>query len=363
MENTKTIKHPGELLLSKIGELGMKQKELAIRTGMSEKHISTVINGTKDISASFARKLDIALGEEIGTWAKHQADYDDYMAKLEEENGITDEEVGILKTMKEIVDFFLEIGIMHNHCGNTEKIIQLRKILCVNNLSVIPQITYNAAYRAQIKSSTNINPYVLFAWQRMCELATEKITVIKPFDREQLITKIPEIKKLMFENNPNIMIVKLKELFCNCGVAFNVVHHFRGAPVQGFIKQTESGKVILCVTIRGKSADKFWFSLFHEIGHLINGDMSARFVDFDTVKSEIEERADIFARDTLIVPNLYRDFVESEKYHSLTEIKVFSLLIGVPHWIIIGRLHNDGWLDCSYFAHEAPSYVWKKEKE
>ena len=60
MENTKTIKHPGELLLSKIGELGVKQKELAIRTGMSEKHISTVINGTKDISASFARKLDIA---------------------------------------------------------------------------------------------------------------------------------------------------------------------------------------------------------------------------------------------------------------------------------------------------------------
>ena len=91
--------------------------------------------------------------------------------------------------------------------------------------------------------------------------------------------------------------------------------------------------------------------------------MSARFVDFDTVKSEMEERADIFARDTLIVPNLYRDFVESEKYHSLSEIKVFSLVIGVPHWIIIGRLHNDGWLDWRFFAHEAPSYVWKKEKE
>ena len=363
MENTKTIKHPGELLLSKIGELGMKQKELAIRTGMSEKHISTVINGTKDISASFARKLDIALGEEIGTWAKHQADYDDYMAKLEEENGITDEEVSILKTMKEIVDFFLEVNIMHNHCGNTEKIIQLRKILCVNNLSVIPQITYNAAYRAQIKSSTNINPYVLFAWQRMCELATENITVKKPFDREQLLAKIPEIKKLMFENNPNIMIVRLKELFCDCGVAFNVVHHFRGAPVQGFIKQTESGKVILCVTIRGKSADKFWFSLFHEIGHLINGDINARFVDFDSVKSGMEEKADIFARDTLIAPDYYRNFVQSEKYHSLPDIKAFSLVVGVPHWIIIGRLHNDGWLDWSFFAHETPSYVWKKEKE
>ena len=363
MSDSIKVVHPGELLLNRITALGMKQKELAIRAGVSEKHISTIINGTKEITSSFARKLDIALGDDSGTWAKHQAAYDDYMAKLEEENGITEEEVSILKSLKEVVDYFLEVGVMHNHCGNTEKIIQLRKVLCVNNLSVIPQITYNAAYRAQIRSSTNINPYVLFAWQRMCELATEDTSVIHPFDREQLMSKISEIKKLMFEQNPNIMIVKLKEIFCDCGVAFTVVHHFRGAPVQGFIKQTEKGRVILCVTIRGKSADRFWFSLFHEIGHLINGDTNARFVDFDTVKSEMEEKADIFARDTLIAPDYYRDFVQSEKYHSLPEIKAFSLIVGVPHWIIIGRLHNDGWLDWSFFAHETPSYVWKKEKE
>ena len=35
--------------------------------------------------------------------------------------------------------------------------------------------------------------------------------------------------------------------------------------------------------------------------------MSARFVDFDTVKSKMEERADIFARDTLIEPYLFTD--------------------------------------------------------
>ena len=59
----------------------------------------------------------------------------------------------------------------------------------------------------------------------------------------------------------------------------------------------------------------------------------------------------------------YREIVQSEKYHSLPEIKAFSLVVGVPHWIIVGRLHNDGWLDWSFFAHETPSYVWKKEKE
>ena len=44
MADFNEVKHPGKLLLSEITKLGMKQKELAIRTGMSEKHISTIIN-------------------------------------------------------------------------------------------------------------------------------------------------------------------------------------------------------------------------------------------------------------------------------------------------------------------------------
>ena len=163
MMTNKKIEHPGKLLLSEINRIGMNQKELSVRTGMSEKHISTVINGTKDISSAFARRLDIALGAPSGTWAKYQAEYDDYTAILEELNGITDDEFSILKAMKDIVDYFLKIGIMHNHCGDTEKVIQLRQVLCVNSLTVIPKITYSAAYRAQVKTSTNIDIYTLFA--------------------------------------------------------------------------------------------------------------------------------------------------------------------------------------------------------
>ncbi len=358
MAELEIIKHPGKILLSEAKKSGMSQKEIAIRTGVSEKHISTIINGTKDISVSFARKLDLAFGAESGTWASYQEKYDQYMLRLEEENGITEEELFILKPMKNIIDYFLKLGIMYNHCGNSEKVLQLRKILRVSNLLSIPQITYNAAYRAQVKKSTNIDVYILFAWQRLCEILTEKTELSIPFNKDKLIASIPKIKQLMFEDDPNIMIQKLKRIFFDCGIAFEVVHHFRGAPVQGFIKQTDNNKVILCLTIRGKQADKFWFSLFHEIGHLINGDLNTRFVDFDSVKSDIEERADSFARNTLIPPDLYKKFILSGEYQSLFSIKQFSKGIDIPHWITIGRLHNDEWLDWSYFAHEAPHYVW-----
>lgn len=360
MKTIDTVKHPSELLLSEMTARGMKQKELAIRTGVSEKHISTIVNGNKPISVSFGRKLDIALGDEIGTWAKHQADYDNYAALVEEENGITLEETEIFRRMREITDYFIKSRAMHNNCGDAEKILQLRQLLRVNNLTVIPQITYNAAYRAQINKGTNVDPYILFAWQRLCELKTENVKLDTPFSNKKLAESIPDIKHQMFEDDPEVMLFNLKAIFAKCGVVFDVVHHFRGAPVQGFIKQTEEAKVILCVTIRGKSADKFWFSLFHEVGHLLNGDLSTRFVDFDTVKTEMEEKADGYARDTLIDPRLYKQLVASDMCQNLEAIKACASQAGVPHWVVIGRLHKDEWLDWSYFAHETPSFEWVK---
>ena len=117
MADTNTVMHPGERLLSEITKRGMKQSELAIRTGATPKHISTIISGTKEISLSFARKLDIALGEKSGTWAAYQAEYDAYQAEIEEQNGITEEETAIYKKMKDIVDYFIKIKVMYNNCG------------------------------------------------------------------------------------------------------------------------------------------------------------------------------------------------------------------------------------------------------
>lgn len=358
MANMNIVPHPGELLLSELSARGMRQKELSVRTGMTEKHISTIVSGSKPISVSFGRKLDIALGDEIGTWAKRQADYDNYMARLKEENDITSDETNVYKRLSEVVDHFIEKGIMHNNCGDAEKILQLRRIFCVNNLTVIPQITYNAAYRAQIRKDTRIDPYILFAWQRMCELQTSGIQIDVPFDKSKLADSIPLIKQQMFEKNAKKMTATLKAIFASCGIAFDVVYNFRRAPVQGFIKQIDCNRIILCVTIRGKSADRFWFSLFHEIGHLLNDDQGTRFVDFESVGSDMEEAADNYARDTLLDPELYSTFIETGHYHSLDAIKEFAATVDVPYWVIIGRLHKDEYLEWGYLSHETPSFKW-----
>ena len=49
--------HPGFYLRKKLEESDMSQKELSSRIGVSEKLISLVIGGDRNISASLARKL------------------------------------------------------------------------------------------------------------------------------------------------------------------------------------------------------------------------------------------------------------------------------------------------------------------
>ena len=140
-------------------------------------------------------------------------------------------------------------------------------ILRVSSLSVIPKIPYNAAYRAQISNNVAVDAYVLYAWQCLCERLTEKVPIDRILDKDLLRDKLPEVKSLMFVE-PNAMREQLKKIFAECGIEFCIVKHFRGAPVQGFIKRTERGQLILCMTIRQSRVDIFWFTLFHEIAHV-----------------------------------------------------------------------------------------------
>ena len=66
----------------------------------------------------------------------------------------------------------------------------------------------------------------------------------------------------------------MTKLFAENGIDFCVIDSFRGAPVHGYISGMRNGSYQLLLTILGNYADVFWFSLFHELGHIVNGNVS-----------------------------------------------------------------------------------------
>lgn len=356
MESIVIPKHPGVILQEYIDKAQMTRKELAVRTGVTEKHLSTVINGEKGISAAFARKLSYVFPS-TKMWLDLQSDYDAYQQDLKSQNDISDEEIAILSDLKEIVMYFIEHSIMHNNCGDAEKIMQLRNILNVSNLTSIPNITYNAAYRAQVSNNAKVNPYVLFCWQRLCELETTNRSIGKDLDVITLQSKLQDIRLCMFDK-VNDGIEHLASILSDCGIVLHVAKNFRGAPVQGFIKSTLDNKLILCLTIRRKRADIFWFTLFHEIAHILNGDFSTRFVDFESTETAMEAKANQFARDILINPVIYKDFIQNTAYFTWSEIEKFAKAANVMPFIVLGRLQNDNILDWSEYSSKVVYYKW-----
>lgn len=247
------------------------------------------------------------------------------------------------------------MGWIKKEDNSAAKVLNLRKIMGISNLKDIPSLAYSAAFRAQVKNN-KVDVYVVFAWQRMCEILTQDIEIADEIDVEKLKSRIPEIKEVMFMKASEVQ-KQLEKIFSECGIAFRIVKNFRGAPVQGFIKKTEDENLVLCMTIRNSFADIFWFTLFHEIAHIINGDTKNKFVDFESVSGEIESKADKFASNILISSNEYKRFISRGDF-SLNAINKFSDECGVGTFIVIGRLMKEKMIGWECYSKERIRYKW-----
>lgn len=346
------IIHPGETLKELLEDRGMTQRELAMRTDVKEPHISGIVNCQKPISVSFAKKLEYALGVDASFWINLQANYEKELADFEEINQISNEELAILKRLKSITEYAQDIRLLNPEAQGSMLVIEWRKRLSVSSLARIPEISQAGAYRLAV--ADNVDPSVLFAWLRICDLITKNQMVNQELNIDKLKSKLHLIRKLTFED-VNTIHSGLKDYFAECGIKFAIVRHFTGAPVQGVIKKNNDGSLNLIMTLRRKFADVFWFTLFHEIGHILNGDIGDRLIDYEDTKNEIEDRADEFAANTLIDQEMYNQFVETGDY-SPSRIHQFCSEQNIPTYILIGRLQRDKHLEYHHYVHEKIKY-------
>lgn len=347
------IVHPGETIKEILEDKNMNQEELAIRTNYSPKHISEIISGKKNISSKFANSLEYALGIPMEFWINLQGLYDKEILELSKINNIEEDEYLILDKLKEVISYCHKIKLINDISNKSLVILSLRRLFNINNLTSIPNLPIQqVAFRGSKK--LNVDIYVLYAWQKICEYFIKKQEIDKEFNKELLKTKYNEIKNTMFLE-PNEMVCELKKIFAECGIAFEIVKHFTGAPVQGFI-QKRNKKVILCMTIRQSFSDIFWFTLFHEIAHLINDDFEDKYIDYSFVDSVEEENADNFARNTLINEEDYNKFIKNNKIN-ISSIRKFASSQNVIPGIVIGRIQNDK-KDYSILTKYKEKYIW-----
>lgn len=288
------IIHPGETLKEILENRNMTQNELALRTGVSPKHISKVLSQENSISYSFAKKLEYAFDIDKQFWINLQEQYEKDLLEYNELNSITKEEFIIAEKLDGIIHFLQENNYL-NTVKNNDLIMELRHFCKVSNLQAIPDIITASAYK--INENIPSDDYNLFAWQTLCEKMAEKIEVEEiTYSQQKSVIKsfLPHIKALMSFEAKGI-VFRLQEVLAKCGIAFCVAPDFPQISAVGFIKQVSPCKTIMCITIDESNPEKFWFTVFHELAHILNGDVKNQFTDQNIGKQQ-EEKADKFAR-------------------------------------------------------------------
>ena len=177
------------------------------------------------------------------------------------------------------------------------------------------------------------------------------------FEVEHINELIGKIKNVMCQKNVDFQN-HLKTVLGEYGIDFSVVKNFRGAPVQGYIFRRSDGVYQMVLTIRGAFADIFWFSLFHELGHIVNGDIgkSIKFID-DGSDVDKETAADLFARDRLLSPESYASFIQKGDF-TFEAICSYARTQNVMPYIVIGRLQKEKYLDYHQYSNYKLRYKW-----
>lgn len=178
------IVHPGETIAEVLELHNITQAELAARAGVSAAYVCNVITGKKDISAKLAMGLEYALGVSKSFWLNLQAEYDAELLVLHEVETITEEEIKIYDEIREVVQYLQECEVVPKSKEKKEVILSLRKVLQVSSLINLKDVIIAGGFR--LKPNADINPAVVGAWSKLCQMAEipQENSVDRPKEKE-----------------------------------------------------------------------------------------------------------------------------------------------------------------------------------
>ena len=242
---------PGATVKEQLNDRGMSQKEFAARMDMSEKHISKLINGEVQLTPETAVRLEMVLGVPAKFWNNLEAIYREKIIKADAENAM-DADIQIARQFP--YSEMTKLGWIPATRNAKEKVINLRKFFEVVELSLLEndKVTRIACRRLAITEKSDL---ALMAWAQEAKIkARDKIRKLTVLEPEELY---PQLKKILSDS----------------GIALVFLPHLKGSFLQG-ASFMDGKKIVLGLTSRGKDAEKFWFSLFHELAHIALGHVS-----------------------------------------------------------------------------------------
>lgn len=329
--NDKIAFHPGYYIKEMIDESGLTQEDFAKRLDTTPKNLSLLVRGEQRLSIDIAVKLSRMLGSGVNYWLNLQNTYDTLIAEFK-----SDRELEAERKIWGYMDYkyFREnYGLPDLPRKKDEQIRVVRNFLNVSTLSVLSKRDLAVNFRSSVE---NLSEASTVKANTMVQIAVN--TVLKAEAMQYNKRKFEQAVEyaLTLTRDHDEFYQKIKKAFWDAGVVLVILPNIPGSRTNGATKKI-GDKIMLMVNDRRLNSDTFWFTLFHEIGHIINGDYG---ISFENETGDKEDAANRFAEDSLIPPAEYESFISRQQF-GVQSIQNFANQIGRDPGIVLGRLQND----------------------
>lgn len=327
---------PGDSLRALMQRRGVAPQELAGQLPGGIGALRGLLNGSRPIRSDEAAPLAATLGGTTAFWLKRQFNYDGALERAVDRAFATEAEDWLLIP----VPGARPRGRMSEKTRRAE----VRRRLAFFNVGTIA--AWETRY-GRIRSQTLFRTSQAFTsddaavlmWLREGELGADMVAT-RPLHVENLLDRMEAIRKLSLVRRPELFLPKLKLLCAEVGVAIVLQRSPEGCRASGASRMVASDKAMILLSFRGLSDDRFWFTVFHELGHVVlHG--AQTFVDSDIdveAQDGAEREANQFAA-RCIIPDRRQDEFKHLQAEKDTVVR-FSVSTGIAPGLTVGQMQH-----------------------
>lgn len=198
-------------------------------------------------------------------------------------------------------------------------------------------------HRIKIRSSSKFNEHNIIAWQaRIADLANQVDTTTDTTQLEDYHSWISDLKSLSRDSTGP---ARAKDFLLSKGIILVIESHLPQTHLDGAAMLLKSGTPVIGLTLRLNRLDNFWFTLFHELGHIclhLTKGINLDFFDQEEVGCSdiLERQADEFAVENLISKDEWSVCL-SQYAASDESVLIDAKRLGVHPAIVAGRIRKE----------------------
>jgi len=324
---------PGRIIRRELDARGWTQKDLAQIMERPAQAVSEIVRGHKQITPETALQLASAFGTSPELWINLEANYRLCQARKEHDKADIARK-SRLYTLAPVSEL-IKRGWIRDTDSVEELELQICAFLEIESPDQQPRLA--ASFRHTQAQEPKVKAQV--AWIRRVEQLASAQNVGE-FDRVQVQAALPDLLACAAKAEN---VAQVPALLQSLGIHFVVVPHFTCTYLDGAAFIFE-GHPVTALTLRYDRIDSFWFTLLHELAHIVSGHEGLYLDNLDERNgSDVEAEANQLAQDWLIEPDAYAEFVAATRPRfSRAQIIAFAQSQNRHPGIVLGRLHYEG---------------------